>query len=303
MVSGTALGNAYVRAFHTRWDPAPIFADPYSGLLLKDEEAARFRSSILTSYARHSPHAAEDDCAAVAAWIATMSASSPHVLLRARAANEALHAALDDNVRQCLILGSGLDTTAAQLASAGRVDVMVVEMDNRETQQSKRERLSAVVQRLPRHELVPLTVGRDDLVAAIDRSGLSTAEPVFVSLCGLSYYLGAGVLFDMLEALVRLWHAEVRVVMDYWDARYTRAEVIDEAVASLFASVARGGEPFRSAFDPAALATDLGRRGYVVADDVDDPELATRFAPDKQDWVFRPFGRVCHTVFTPTWPR
>jgi hypothetical protein len=61
------------------------------------------------------------------------------------------------------------------------------------------------------------------------------------------------------------------------------ADAGDRATRALAARVAAVGEPFRSAFDAAALGADLRRLGFSDVEDLGPDELAVRYLRGRGD--------------------
>ncbi|HET7040906.1 MAG TPA: SAM-dependent methyltransferase, partial [Gemmatimonadales bacterium] len=93
--SHTAAAVAFRRAAHQVIDHPPVFTDPIAARLLSPESQARL--AALPRHRRRSTFNAR-----LRAFLA----------VRSRVAEDALAAAVGAGVRQCLILGAGLDTFA-----------------------------------------------------------------------------------------------------------------------------------------------------------------------------------------------
>lgn len=294
--SSTALGDAFIRAFHLQDCAEPVFADPVARSLLTDAEWARFTSSAQRSVRRIRPDLAEDPVRAVRYWITEMSVAAPHVLVRARYAEDVLRQEAADHPVQYILLGAGLDSFTLRRPEWA-LDVDVFEIDHPATQALKQERaggLSGDAGRHLRRLAADLAERRlADVLAAAPR--LDPAAPTVVAWCGVTYYLEDAAIEAVLRDLSAFFTGRLSVVLDYWHADYLAEDNQDSEVRSMFASVRRNGEPFISGFTPAGLAARAAAQGFAVADDAAAIDVAARLR-DEGGASVRPhaIGRLAH---------
>jgi methyltransferase (TIGR00027 family) len=124
--SRTALGAAGLRAAHQVLDRAAIFADPLALRILGPDADAMVQE------------AATDISRQRLRWF---------IAIRSRIAEDALAAAVKRGVRQLVVLGAGLDTTAYRTPPSD--DLRIFEVDHPATQLWKRERLAEAAIALP----------------------------------------------------------------------------------------------------------------------------------------------------------
>jgi methyltransferase (TIGR00027 family) len=101
------------------------------------------------------------------------------VVARTRLIDDALAAALDENIEQVVILGAGFDSRAYRIPRLRAVDVF--EVDHPDTQAAKRRVLQRRFSVLPAYvRLVPVDFRRDDLMSAMLGAGYREAARTFI---------------------------------------------------------------------------------------------------------------------------
>jgi len=272
--SSTALGNAFMRAFHTAHEPAPVHVDPVAAQLLSEQEWAFFRGSVLGSSAVRGPQADRNPEGAIRWWMRAGSVAAPHVLLRGRHTEDALRRACGRGARQYLLLGAGFDSFALRRPEWAE-GLTVYEIDQPATQELKRARVARLrPDGVTGLRMVPANLAEQRLDEVLRKvPGLDGTRRTFVAWSGVTYYLQEQAISATLEALGGFFTAGLTVVLDYWEARHL-AEPRDAAVASMAASVRRNGEPFVWGSSPRELATLASSTGYQVLADVSAVEVA-----------------------------
>jgi methyltransferase (TIGR00027 family) len=110
-------------------------------------------------------------------------------VIRQRVLMDRLPEANERGVRQLVILGAGLDTTAFALPSCCD-DWRVFEVDHPATQEWKRARIANVGWTTPPNLVfAPCDFETQDLLSALDAAGFDRARPAVVSLLGVIDYL------------------------------------------------------------------------------------------------------------------
>ena len=259
--SRTALGAAGHRAAHQVLERGAIFADPLALRILgADAEAA-------IDEARREP---------------LRRALRLFIAARTRFAEDALARALARGVRQLVVLGAGLDTTAyrASLPAGARA----FEVDHPATQAWKRARLAEAAIAIPEAlTFAPIDFERESLAGGLAAAGFDPARASFFTWLGVVPYLTDEAVFATLGFIAAL-PGGGEVVFDY--ANPPEA-VVDPArraaLEALAARVAAAGEVFRSYFDTAALAARLRGIGFVEIEDLGFAEIAARYRPARRD--------------------
>ncbi|WFP60508.1 SAM-dependent methyltransferase [Mesorhizobium sp. WSM4904] len=251
--SRTALRVARLRALHQFSPQAALFRDPYALAILG--EAA--------------PNAGE------------LSQEDEHgrrmrlfVASRARLAEDWLAAAVRRGVRQVVVLGAGLDTFALRNPYPG---VTVFEVDHPATQAWKRQRIAEAGLAEPAGAaFVPVNFERQSLAGELAAAGLNTTEPSFFIWLGVVPYLTREAIFTTLDYIAGIPGSEV--VFDYSEPAGNRDAAGQATLAFYAARVAAIGEPWISFFVPDELAKSLADLGFDEIEDLDNGDIAARFA-------------------------
>ena len=198
------------------------------------------------------------------------------LVARSRCAEDALARAVAAGVRQYVVLGAGLDTFAYRNPHPpGRLRVYEVDMPA--TQAWKRELLGRTKIEPPDSlTFVPVDFETQALPEQLGAAGFRDDEPAFFSWLGVTMYLtreavmgtlafvghrprGSGITFDYMTPPSRLpWLQRLGF---YLVAR----------------RVAKAGEPWKTWFDPAELATSLRSLGFDRLEEMDGPALNHRY--------------------------
>jgi len=247
--SQTALATAFLRALHRVVDASPwVFDDPVARALLPVfqqrflQRLATLPKAWTTVYRQRHP---------------AVSGMRAQIVVRARYAEDALHAARRRGCRRYVILAAGLDTFAQRAAAADAMPV--VELDHPATQAWKRGLLDAA----------GLTSTAPVDYRAIDFETTSLAsvlhpgeEPQFLSWLGTTYYLTRPAIRATLTALAETSPPGSELVLDYW----REPPLFDASSALLWGTrvaTAFQREPMRSFFEPGemeVLARECGWR-------------------------------------------
>src|SRR5690349_7970490 len=260
----TAQRVAMRRAAHQILDKPVVFEDPLAIRMLGREGARRLEAAP-------EAHEAHPVSKPLRAFLAA----------RSRLAEERMLAAMAAGVRQCVILGAGLDTFAYRHGDAQ--GVRFFEVDFPATQAWKRARLAEADIAAPSSlTFVPLDFERDALPDALAAAGFDLAAPAAFSWLGVSMYLVP----DDVRATLRFVGARPKgssIVFDYaidtqllnWFERWAHRRIA--------ARVARAGEPWKSAFRPEALIAELRAMGFSRADDLDSQAINARWFKGRRD--------------------
>ncbi len=244
--SRTAERVAMRRAAHQLYDRPLIFADPLALPILSDEAAARVRSA---SEEEHTPASR-----GFRLYMAT----------RSRFAEEELAIAVQQGVRQYVVLGAGLDTFAYRNPFP---DLPVFEVDHPATQAWKRERLQHGGIAIPELlRFAPVDFESDTLAHGLEAVGFCREKPAFFSWLGVVPYLTREAAFSTL-ALIAALPPGSGVVFDYAILPEMMDEKERQAHDALAQRVARAGEPFRLFFDPRQLEIELRQLGFSDVED------------------------------------
>jgi len=241
--SKTAQSAAVRRAEHQLFDQPCVLEDPIAPRIIGAAAVASMRMRSCRAHLPSSRH--------LRAFLA----------VRSRYAEDQLARAIASGTAQYVILGAGLDTFAHRNPYQGRLEVF--EVDHPDTQRCKRRRLALAG--LPLDGLarfVPLDFEHQRLDVELGRAGFEANEPAFFSWLGVTPYLDREVVVATFE-LIHGLHPGNAVAFDYAlrPRECCAAEIT--AARAMSKRVARAGEPFKSAFEPEALARELARIGFL----------------------------------------
>jgi len=284
--SKTAIGTAFMRAYHATHDQPKIFDDFLAHRLISEEGHRRFTARHLEMFQRLDPEWAAscpDQATALACWMQTF-APLPVVLGRARYAEDILEEAVRQReVQQYVILGAGMDTFAFR-----RPDLLewlqVFEVDHPATQAYKRHRLLEIGREPPAQlHFIPVDFSQENLAAALRRSLYDPQAQSFFSWLGVTYYLTSEAVCGTWRAIAEVAPADSEVVFDYLDTDAFVPGRVANRVQIMMDAVRQVGEPMITGFDPARLAADLAPLGLSLREDLGPSDIEARFFAGRPD--------------------
>jgi len=283
--SKTAMGTAFMRAYHAAHARPPVFDDFLAQRLLTAAERLASEERHLRAFHLFNPAEAAlcpDRAGALACWM--QNAGAPAIVLaRARYAEDHLEQAVRQGLKQYVILGAGMDTFALR-----RPDLLeqlqVFEVDHPATQAHKRQRLREVGLESPPHlHFLPVDFSRENLAAALKRSAYDPQAPTFFSCLGVTYYLPRDAVSATWRALTAAAPPGSAVIFDYLDTDAFVPGRVSRRVEVMMEIVKRIGEPMVTGFAPATLAADLARLGLRLQENLSPAAIQDRFFQGRTD--------------------
>ncbi len=255
--SRTALGAAGHRAAHQALESGTIFADPLALRILGGDA---------------------EDAIVLAREQPERRGLRLFIAMRSRFAEQSAVHAIEQGVRQILVLGAGLDTFAYRLEP--RPALRVFELDHPATQRDKRHRLEEAGIAEPSHvAYVAHDFDHGSMTAALETGGLDTRQRTFVMWLGVTPYLTEDAVYATLAELAR-FSGGAEVVFDYANPPHLIEEAhIPDLHRELAERVAARGEPFRCYLDTLDLHKRVRSLGYVEIEDLDRAALVARYLP------------------------
>lgn len=255
--SRTAIGAAGHRAAHQVLEHGFVFADPLA-LAILGEDA--------------------DEAIALAKEKPERRPLRLFIAMRSRFAEDMGRRAIDDGVRQIVVLGAGLDTFAYRIAP--EEGLRVFELDHPATQSDKRRRLAEAKIAEPRHvAYVAHDFERGGMTAPLEAGGFDSSKRTFVLWLGVTPYLTEDAVFKTLNELARL-PGGAEVVFDYANSPHAIADAAARNYHREMAErVATSGEPFRGYFETDDLHASARRLGFAEIEDFDRAALVGRYLP------------------------
>ena len=256
--SKTALGVAIRRAAHQLMDQPPVLDDPIALQL------------IGSAYPRHMERASHRVARDFRAFMA----------VRSRYVEDKLAEAVQQGIRQYVVLGAGLDTFAYRNRFPS---LRVFEVDFPATQEWKKQMLARALIAVPAElTFVPLDFEHHTLSEGLRDAGFDTREPAFFGWLGVIPYLTQQAFRATLDAIGQL-PAGSGVGFDYAIAPERLSQEGRVAFAALAARVAAAGEPFRLFFTPEEMDSELRRAGFHRTEQLDSEQLNEVYFKDRQD--------------------
>jgi len=260
----TAERVAIRRAVHQLVDRPLVFEDPYALTIVGPAREQEIRND---------PYRAGGG--------ALGRALRAHLVIRSRVAEEQLASAVDDGVRQYVVLGAGLDTFICRNPYR---DLRVFEVDFPATQAWKRQLLEDTGLPVPdTAAFVPCEFTRQSVVDALDQAGFDRRRPAFFSWLGVTMYLEPATTLRTIEALAPLAGGGGGLVFDYGVPPESVGVLQRIGFKVLAGRLARVGEPFIGFFEPLELVAAVKRAGFSRVDDLSPSDLTSRFLSDRTD--------------------
>ncbi|WP_433759564.1 class I SAM-dependent methyltransferase [Nocardia sp. CA-135398] len=250
--SRTALFVANARARHQA-DENRIFTDPLAVRILGDEYLAS---------------SAEFDQGQSGELVR---ARELFMNARSRFADDTVTAAVAAGTDQVVILGAGLDTTAYRHTIHARF----FEVDHPDTQEWKRHRLAKAEIAIPASlTFTPVDFEQSSLEAALEESGLDRTRRTLFIWLGVTMYLTEASVFETLHYIAT---GPSQLVFDYFYPLDSAGDLTGTQLRNRAKLVERAGEPWRSFFTAAEIATILTKLGFQEIEDSSASELLATY--------------------------
>jgi len=202
------------------------------------------------------------------------------VVVRSRLAEDEWARAVERGVRQYVILGAGLDTGAYRHRDApGRV----FEVDLPATQAWKRARLGETgIEIPPSLSFVPVDFESVSLAEGLALAGFDARQPAYFSWLGVTMYLDEEAVVETLRFIAGCARGSA-VLLEYVMPLAGLPPMMRIAMEQVGAQLAERGEPWKSFFEPAALADKLATLGFSHSHTRAPDELNRRYLADRVD--------------------
>lgn len=260
----TALTMAIARGVHQLLDEPIVLPDPLALPIL---------GPALEQAVRDDPFRYNDPMAR------TLRAA---VVARSMVARAELSLAASAGVRQCVVLGAGLDTLALE-APHREQGMRYIEVDRPVTQEWKRTLMrQAGIEAGPRTSFVPADLQTEPLGDALARAAWDPGQPCCFVWLGVTPYLAQDAVEEVL-ALAGRSPAGSSVIFDFRVSPEALPEW-ERMMAGQFArQVALMGEPWRSAYAPAQLRERLHASGFSSVRIEGAADVNARFFARRKD--------------------
>ncbi|HTP08443.1 MAG TPA: SAM-dependent methyltransferase [Anaerolineae bacterium] len=286
----TALITAYCRGYHATHDAPKIFDDFVAAELFTTEEHVAFDRQLASTLNLINPErAATNPDQATALAIVMQTHNGPITLSRSRYTEDRLLAALstgaapEQTAQQYVILGAGFDTFAFRRPELlNRLEVF--EVDHPATQAIKQQRLAMLDRPVPPQlHFAPIDFATQSLSDVLRQTSYDVHRKSFFSWLGVTYYLTREVVLETLREVAASATAGSEIVFDYMEADAFVPERAARRIQLMQTIARQVGEPMQSGFDPRALAAELDRVGFQLAEDLDPAAIEARYFPNRSD--------------------
>lgn len=204
----------------------------------------------------------------------------PSGVVRTRAIDDFVDAAISDGAKQLLLLGAGYDTRATRLPAA--TSCTAFEVDHPATQARKRSALGAPAEHV---RYIPVDFEHDSLTAALADCGFDRHARTCVVWEGVFSYLTREAIDVTLAALVELCTPGSQLLLTYVDER--ALEDPSSMGPAWFAAVEAVGEPFQTGLHPDRARAFFAERDLILREDESTTEAARRLGVDDADAIPR----------------
>lgn len=184
------------------------------------------------------------------------------VCMRSRVVEEQLALAKSRGIKQLVILGAGLDSTAYRRKDLTE-GLSVFEVDHPATQAWKEERLKAANITVPENtKFVAFDFENQTLAQALEAGGIKPDFPTFFTWLGVHMYLTDEAVKATLGVLGS-YPKGSEIVMDFISPSYVLADdIAEDSVAQLSKVVTQMGEPIKSRYYANELEAILNMAGF-----------------------------------------
>ncbi len=274
--SSSAMRVAIHRAAHQILDQPKIFDDPLALRVLGLEGASP--QDATRKWLEDSP------------LLRVVRAS---LAARSRYAEDELHAAIEQGVRQYVVLGAGLDTFAYR--NPYPQDALhVFEVDHPATQVWKRKCLEEAQIPIPETAtFAPVDFESRTLEDGLKQAGFDFGKRTFFSWLGVTMYLTISAINATLQFVASM-PAGSGIVFDYMITPSLLSPTARAVFDRLAQRAAAAGEPFQTFFDPPSLKASLGALGFGQVKDVEPQEMDARYFQGRTDKLRT--GRLAHVI-------
>jgi methyltransferase (TIGR00027 family) len=283
--SRTALGTAFIRGYHSRYDSPRIFDDTLAFGLLSEAERSDIVGHLMKRLQTIDPSGAASsrNSAGALQRVLQLWSTAPTVLSRARYAEDALWKAISKGVRQYVILGAGMDTFAFRHKEI--LDrLQVFEVDHPGTQALKRERIAGLGWQIPAQlHFIPLDFARENLAEMLSYRPYDPTLLTFWGWLGVTYYLSRDSVFATLQAITKISPQGSAVVFDYFDPGEDCTGKEAERLKAITDSLQALGEPMKGGLDSSSLTFDLAGIGLRLQENLAPSDIQQRYFKGRLD--------------------
>lgn len=283
-ISITAIMTAYMRAFHAAHGKPPVFNDFKAYEFIPEENRRLIEAGFSQALKFEMPSMEQispEQLKTIDSMMQFMGAAN--VLCRSDFAESNLEAAINQGVKQYVILGAGLDTFVFRRPDLIS-ELQVFEVDHPLTQAFKRERVAGLGWKKPENlHMVPVDFTRDTLMTSLREASYRSDEMSFFSWLGVTVYLPREKVDETLSSIAGNARAGSMIVFDYMDIAAFNEKKAAESVQANMKTVREVGEPMLTGFDPETLGKELNDLGWELQENLGPADIERRYFADRSD--------------------
>src|SRR3954452_8567484 len=168
--SRTALATSLMRALHSRFDPSPLFDDPWGDRLVPEAEREMMTERVLARMDKDARARAPRGPGSVLDDFLLTNTALPGVVIRSRYAEDAPREATIRDISQSVLSGAGLDRFVLRRPALSDA-LTIFEIDHPATQTMKIQRIKECGMSLPPSvQFIAADLANEDLASVLARS-------------------------------------------------------------------------------------------------------------------------------------
>ncbi|AAM06280.1 conserved hypothetical protein [Methanosarcina acetivorans C2A] len=227
-----------------------IFYDPY---------AVHFVNPAILEYAAKYPEQAK---AAVEQMERLFPGLGNSIRDRVRYFDDFVRAAVDEGLRQLVVLGAGYDTRAYRIEGL-KGKVRVFEVDHPDTQSVKIEKVEEIFGSLPDHVIyVPVDFETDNFGEKLAAQGYDRSLKTLFLLEGLIMYISPEAIDETLSFIAKNSEKGSAILFDYYPESVVDGTCELEAGKNIRNYTKQQGEPLQFGIREGMVEAFLGERGF-----------------------------------------
>jgi|ERR1035437_706791 methyltransferase (TIGR00027 family) len=275
--SFTAIMVAYMRAYHSMHGIPKIFDDFLAYDLIPEEKRALIEQYLIEQNMTCSQQLNDSEYAASHSNQTINSESlmqETHrnagvFISRAQYAEDSLEKAVEQGVKQYVILGAGMDTFAFRQPEM-MVKLEVFEVDHPATQEFKLQRLVELEWEHPaKLHFIPIDFTKESLVTAlISSSSYDPQIKTFFNWLGVTYFLTRDEVFTTFRSIREIAPANSTIVFDYLDTDAYIPEKSSPQMQKTLEYLRKIDEPMITGFNPLTLGDELTCLGFSLRENL-----------------------------------
>lgn len=261
--------SAFARAWHTKHNATPVFADPCAQSLLGDTYPA-IQANLLQGATFFHANTSNDPLRQI-----VDGALAPPVVARAAFAERALQNAVRLGATQYVLFGAGYDSFAWRRPTwAQKLSVFLID---------RPEMIADLLQRAERAglDIPPCTyfiaadLSQADWFHSLDNQPCFSHTQITVcSMMGLSYYLTKDAFFALIDGINNCVPAGSTLLFDYPDEQYHSTPSRGQSHSQLASGA---GEAMLSGYEPLALELSLSDAGILVYEHLAPSDITDQY--------------------------